>query len=261
MSATRLTYPSASGSLEADRDLLGSHGREPGALEQRRRALCARHGEGGRARGLRRRQVAVLDEAHRGSREERVALHRPPDRQREAAAGTQDAAGLGERGGRVDHEHVAEPAQHAVDRVGVELDPLGVHHAVLDVAQPALRATPARGLDHRRREVGGEEAAPLADRVGRVEAGLPDAGGELEHRVARPRGELAHHPLAHGSRGFLDLGAAALPGRRDRLRDLVELPSGAVRRLGGHPVLLGGRAVEDATAGPAAGESGVLPRP
>jgi hypothetical protein len=79
-----------------------------------------------------------------------------PDRQCQPTARSQDAAGLGESCHRVGQQHVPEPAEDSVDRVVVELNPLGVEDPVVDVRQTELRAAPTRGVEHRGREVAGD---------------------------------------------------------------------------------------------------------
>ena len=180
----------------------------------------------------------ALDQQSEADRGPRVALGRAPDRQREAPAGPQHAARLGERRVGVGHQHVPEPAEHAVDRVATELDALGVHHPVVHIPEPELGAAAAGYLHHRRGEVGRDQPAALAGHRGRFEAGVARAGRELEHRVAGPRCELLEHPLAHRGRDLLDAGSPALPARGDRLRDLVDLPALLLDRLRGHLVLL-----------------------
>jgi hypothetical protein len=156
-------------------------------------------------------------------------------REGEAAAWSEHAARLGERGCRVGHEHVATPAEDAVDRVVLELDALGVHDAVLDVRQAELLAAAARDIDHRRAEVRADDSPALADgRGGRV-AGVPEARRELEDRVARAHRKLADHPLANGERGRLDRRAPLLPSGRHRLPGLVRLP--AVLLAGHQPIV------------------------
>ncbi|MBW3536095.1 MAG: hypothetical protein KY453_12945 [Gemmatimonadetes bacterium] len=111
-------------------------------------------------------------------------------------------------------------------------------HAVLDVGDPELGAAATRRLQHRRGEVAADQAALLADQGGRLEARVADPAGELEQRVAQLRRELADQPLAHGRRDALDIRAPALPGRRDRLRDLVAGAAVGVDRLTGHHAVL-----------------------
>ena len=85
-----------------------------------------------------------------------------PHTARLAAAGAQHPARLGEGRGRLAHQHVAEAAEHGVDRVVGELDPLGIDQAVVDVLDAPLRSARLRGGEHRRREVGGDQPAVLA---------------------------------------------------------------------------------------------------
>ena len=63
------------------------------------------------------------------------------------------------------------------------LDSLGVEHPVVDVRQSELLAAAAGGFD-----IAGERSLVISrqsrNRGGRLEPGLPDAGGELEDRVS-----------------------------------------------------------------------------
>ena len=81
------------------------------------RAVCSalRCGERVAAVGLARLQVAEVDHDRGGHRHPRVALALGPDREREAAAGSEHAADLAQRRRRVALEHVAEPREDAVD--------------------------------------------------------------------------------------------------------------------------------------------------
>ena len=167
--------------------------------------------------------------------------------------------------GRVGHQHVAEPAQDTVDRVVVELDPLGVDHPVLDVARrPARRrgggrrrASPARS---RSRSAG--RARRRSSAASKPVSPTPAASSSTVSPAARR--ELAQHPLPDRRRQPLDLGPAPLPARRDRLGDLVDRAPLLLDRLGAHPVLLrfgstSCRAGRTLRATRAAGQSGVLP--
>ena len=195
------------------------------------------------------------------------ALQSSPDRQRQSPVRAQDAARLGEGGGGIGHQHVAEPAKHAVDGVGAELDSLGVDHAILGVGDAAFGPAATRGLEHRRREVARDQVATLADDRRGVEAGITDPGGELEHGVALAGPQLVQHPFPDRRRGLLDLGPAALPGRAQspppsrrwspRTASIVSLVIACLLRLlavgPGMPVW------EDARSESAAAQSGVLP--
>ena len=111
----------------------------------------------GLARHWRLRQPA-LDQHRTVRRRPRVPLRGRPGREREHARGTKHAAGLAERERRIGDEHVAEPRDDAVDaRVG-EVDRLHVHRSMLRACDPAA----ARGLDHRRREIGLDDPGDAA---------------------------------------------------------------------------------------------------
>ena len=186
--------------------------------------------------------MAALAEADAGDRNPRVPLHRSPDGERHPAARAQHSPRLDERRHRIWHQHVAEPAEHAVDRIVVEVDALGVDHPVVDVAETELGAAAAGGVEHRRREVACDQAAALTDDRGRLEAGVAHPCRKLEERVSLVWIELPKHPFADRRRVLLDLGAPLLPGGCDLLGDVeVELvvPLALLfDRLVGHPVLL-----------------------
>ncbi len=215
--------------------------------------------------------MAALAEADAGDRDPRVALHRCPDRQRHPAGRAQHSPRLGERRRGIWHQHVAEPAEHTVDRVVVERDVLGVDHSVVDVPEAELGTAAAGGVEHRRREVAGDQSAAPTDDLGRLEAGVADPGRKLEDRISLLWIELAQHPLADRRRNLLDLGPPLLPGRRDLVGDLdvdLVIPLALVfDRLVGHPVLparptaqrIAERPETNPKAGRAAAQSGVLP--
>jgi hypothetical protein len=104
-----------------------------------------------------------------------LALRRPPHRQGEAPARPEYAARLRQRRRGVRHQHVAEPAEDAVDRVGLELDPLSVDAAVFDVLHAELGGAAAADLEHRRREVGRDEST-IDPRGHATGSGMPFRG-------------------------------------------------------------------------------------
>src|SRR5918996_5796770 len=116
---------------------------------------------------------------------------RPPGRSSRRVS-AKAAAGFGIS--MVRHQHVAEPAEHAVYRIVVELDALGVDHPVVDVLEAEFAAAAAGGVQHRRREVAGDQAAAPTDDRGRLEAGVADPCRKLEERVSLVWVERAHHP-------------------------------------------------------------------
>jgi hypothetical protein len=98
--------------------------------------------------------VSALDEAAGDRPEERVSLRDAPNSERQPTARSQDPPRFGHRSRGIDHEHVPEPAQHAVDRVVGQLDPLGVDDAVVDVRDPRARrpaGAPLRASSERNR--------------------------------------------------------------------------------------------------------------
>ena len=76
----------------------------------------------------------------------------PQERKCHAAPRSQHATRLGESRCGIAHQHVPQPAQDAVDRVVVELDPFRVEDLIADVGYSQLRAPPAGGVQHRGRE-------------------------------------------------------------------------------------------------------------
>ena len=110
---------------------------KPASSEQATDALLARHAEDPRGLGLRWRYVAPLDENPAGDRAHGLRSGAPPGGKRQAPVGAQHTARLRERRGRVRHQHVAALAKHAVDRVGVQADALGIDHSVVDVRSPS----------------------------------------------------------------------------------------------------------------------------
>jgi hypothetical protein len=71
---------------------------------------------------------------------------------------------------------------------------LRVEQLVVGVVDPELGATPARGLDHRRREIGRHES-PVAEAFRGHEAGVAGAGGDFKNALAGLRIEVLHQPL------------------------------------------------------------------
>jgi hypothetical protein len=138
--------------------------------------------------------VAALTKADAGDRDPRVAFHRSPDGKRHPAAGAKHSPGFGERRRGVWHQHVAEPAEHAVDRIVVERDALGIDHPVVDVPETEFGTAAAGGVEHRRREVAGDQSAAPTDDLGRFEARVADPGRKFQERVSPLWVELAQHP-------------------------------------------------------------------
>ena len=121
----------------------------------------------------------------------------------------------------VGHQHVAPAAQHAVERRGRLVDPLGVDLAEAHVGDPHLLGALLRRGDHLGREVGGDQRAAGRDLLGGEEADLAGAGRQLEHLVARLQLERVDHPHRHGHRRA----AQVLGARRPALGLLA--PAGA----------------------------------
>ena len=122
-------------------------------------------------------------------------LERVPHGQRDAPAGAQHAARLAERRGRVGHQHVAPAAQHGVDARHRQVDPFGVEHLELDVAQAERGRALARAGEHRLGLVGDDRAADRRHQLGGEQAGLPQPGRQLEHPLAGLRGDRVDQPV------------------------------------------------------------------
>ena len=87
---------------------------------------------------------------------------------------------------------------------------------MLDVRQTELGASTAGDFGHRRAEVARDQAAHLAKDWCNLESDVALAGGELEHRVAGLRRELADEPFGYGGRDLLPFLPRALPARGHR---------------------------------------------
>ncbi len=137
------------GEAEAARDVLDAHVGEAGSLEQFAHLLGVAQAEGPGGGRVRRRDVARADQRGDEGGEERVAVEAAPHGESDQAAGAQDAPRLRERRRRVCDQHVGVAAEHAVDAVVAELDPLHVEEPVVDVPHPALGPASTRDLEHR----------------------------------------------------------------------------------------------------------------
>ena len=183
--------------------------------------LGAAAANGSPASGTRGRHVAELDHDRGRHRHPRVPLALGPDREREAAARAQDAAHLAQRRRRVALEHVAEAREDAVDARVVQLEPLGVEHAELDVREPELlaaRRAASTMFGERSLEIS-RPASPEAR--GGEEARLARARGELEDRLPGLRVEPVDEPLADLAGRLLEQVAAPVPARGHLLPELV----------------------------------------
>jgi hypothetical protein len=78
------------------------------------------------------------------------------------------------------HDHLLHEC--AVDRVRVELDPLGVHHRIVNVAVLESTVAAANHLNHLREQAGRGQPARVAEDRRRLELSLAGAGAEF--RVA-----------------------------------------------------------------------------
>jgi hypothetical protein len=97
---------------------------------------------------------------------------------------------------RVAHEHVAEPAEDAVDARVVEVDVLGIQDAELGARDPELLCHALGSVDHLRREVARDGPALFPEAGGGEEAGLTRAGSEFQDRLLGLRIDPVHEPFA-----------------------------------------------------------------
>ncbi len=110
-----------------------------------------------------------------------------------------------------------------------DVEPLGLHLADLDVRRAQRLGVRAGGLDHRVRPVGDEDAPARLDELGREQAGVPEPGGDLEHRVAGLR-------RAARSTSARDTGSAErCIGSRRSLQPLAAASQRSRRRSRGRP--------------------------
>jgi hypothetical protein len=112
-----------------------------------------------------------------------------------------------------------------------------------------------RLIEHRGREVTGDQPAFGAEPLGRIEPRVAGSCGELEDRLARLRVEVAQHRLAARSRDRLDLIPPARPGGGELLGHLqrVEPLRGMARGLAhGQPPSFGRRGRPDSWCDPTA---------
>ena len=141
-----------------------------------RSALPSANGPGRGCRGaLRRRGEAALDAAPaRAAAPTGCARSSPTPRARRARRGAARAASR-QRGRGVGHQHVAPAAEHRVDAGERQVDPFGVEHLELDVAEAELAGARAGALEHRLGLVGDDHAAHRRHELGG------------EHARSRPR--------------------------------------------------------------------------
>ena len=132
---------------------------------------------------------------------------RPPGRSTRRVS-TSAASGIG-------HQHVAPAAQHRVDACHRQVDPFGIEHLELDVAQ-AQRVRPRTGArEHRLGLVGDDHPAHRRHQLGGQHARLAQACRQFEHALAGLRRDRVHHPVRDGRAEFADRFLLARPaGRR-----------------------------------------------
>ena len=190
---------------------------KPPPSRRPRRRPSSPSAKGSGASRLGRGREPGVDEDPTRDRDPRVARAGAPDGEREPPARPQDAASLADGCLGIGHEHEAEPAEDAVDRVVLERDLLCVDHAVLDVPEPELGRPAARDLDHLGREVARDQPAFVAQARRSDEARVSRPRRQLEHGVTRLRVERLHHPLRDRAREPLEPLAHTLPAGRHRL--------------------------------------------
>ena len=129
-----------------------------------------------------------------------------PDCQRDAPAAAQHTAGLAQRSGRIDHQHVAPAAEHDVHACQLEIDPLAAEHAVGHIGEAEIGPAGPRQLEHRLGLIAADQLAAGLDQLRRQEPDLARTCREVEHALARRERRGVDHP-----RG--DRSARLAPGR------------------------------------------------
>ena len=176
---------------------LHAHLGEAGLLEQLTHALGAAERERTRRAGDRRRALRPRSRSSAPAAAPTGCARSRPTRparraRRGAARGASRAAPR-----RVGHQHVAPAAQHRVDARHRQVDPFGVQHLELDVAQAELGRPLARAGEHRLGLVGDDRAADRRDQLGGEHARLAEARRQLEHALAGLRGDRVDQPVRH----------------------------------------------------------------
>jgi hypothetical protein len=155
--------------------------------------------------------------------EPRVGLRRVPYDEHQAPAGLEHAPRLAQGRLGIQGQHVAEAAEDAVDRRGGLVDPLELHRPVFRALDAQRLAAPSSRLDHRLGTVGDDEATARLQADGGGERGVAASGGQLEHRLTRPRVEPVDHPAAYRLGAGIEEFGLALPGRRGLLPPIAAL--------------------------------------
>ncbi len=135
--------------------------------------------------------------------EDRVVLDRPPHQEGGAAAGLEDTPGFGQGGVGAGTEHQAEAADDAIERAVAEGQVFHVGDLEAQVGEARRRCPAFRAGQHFRHQVGRRDGAGIADAAGDRQRRLADPRGEVEHGLAgreigrveqrrvQPLGELA----------------------------------------------------------------------
>ena len=174
-----------------------------------------------RARPDRRARCAELDQRAVGIVAHGFSSARPTPPARPARR-AQHPPHLPHGRGRIDGEHVPPPAQDASTlAVGRSIHSSSSRLNSTFSFSSRARGPLARDLEHRLGRVAGDQRPARRDQLGGEEAGVPRAGGELEHPLAGLKLELLDHPgrhrhpeLAHALRAPAPPGRGPLPPSR-----------------------------------------------
>ena len=189
---------------------------EPGLREQARElvGILEREGPGDPGRRHLRAELGgdrVEDDAEPG-----VRLAGPPDRERDAAAGPQDAPDLAQGAGRVGDEHEPLAAEHGVVRAVRLVDPFEIEIAGADVAQAECLRPPTRDRCHLGGDVRQDDLPARADELGRGEPCSARTASELEDPGPGPEPRPLEQALGHGFPASVDERCVYGPAAGDR---------------------------------------------
>ena len=111
-------------------------------------------------------------------------MQRPPADERDAAAATERARQVGERGTRVGEEHDAEAREEHVERAGRERVRLRVGLLEASVCDSGGTCGGPGLLEHGRGHVGAEHGSLRTDAAGELERRLSAAAPDVDHALA-----------------------------------------------------------------------------
>ena len=161
----------------------------------------------------------------------RVALPRPPHRQRNPAAGAQNPVDLADGARRVGREHEALAAQHDVVRAVRLLDLLEVEHARAHIGESARLGARCGDRRHLGDDVGQHDLASWPDPLRRRQSHPTGAAGQLENTFAwHSRLRQLEHLGRHRGAACVDVVRVFAPTPCDRRPHAVDAGSGS-RRL------------------------------